>query len=88
MMHGSNMGIPPYLAYHIIGYMGASVDKVEFCPLIRLSRHNKAWELHTQGAKESLVATHSSNIGTHRAQLTKLLGGSLCNATKSLKGPL
>ena len=53
------------LAYHIIGYMGASAGKAEFCPLIRLSRHNKAWEIHTQGAKESLVAMHSSNIGTH-----------------------
>ena len=57
MMHGSNMhGYPALLAYHIIGYMGASADKAEFCPLIRLSRHNKAWELHTQGAKESIVA--------------------------------
>ena len=47
-----------------LSYMGASADKAEYYLLNRLSRH-KAWELHTQGAKESLVSTHNSNIGTH-----------------------
>ena len=69
-------------------YMGASADKAEFYLLNWLSCHNTAWELHNQGAKESLDALHSSNIGTQLAQLITLLGGSLCKVTKSLKGPL
>ena len=63
MTHGSNMGIPPLLAYHIIGYMGASADQAEYYLLNWLSRH-RAWELHTQRAKESFDAMHNSNIGT------------------------
>ena len=51
-----------FLKYSLI-YMGASADKAEYYLLNRLSRH-KAWELHTQRAKESFDAMHNSNIGT------------------------
>ena len=57
-------GLCYFFSYILLSYMGASADKAEYYLLNRLSRHNQAWELHTQGAKESLDAMHNSNIGT------------------------
>ena len=47
----------PFFQYFLVTRGLLLIKRHPICPLNQLSCHNKAWELHTQGAKESFVAT-------------------------------
>ena len=68
--------------------MGPSADKMEYCLLNRLSRHNTAWELHTQGAKESIVAKAQLKHRHSFSTTHKVTWGLLVSNTKEFERTL
>ena len=48
-------GLCRFFQYFLVTRGLLLIKRRPICPLNRLSCHNKAWELHTQGAKEIIV---------------------------------